>query len=160
MGGVARKIKKAVKKATKFVDKKVVEPLERPVKSVAKAVDKAIVEPLEKPVKAVAKGVVNVAEEAFEELIEKPVKKVAAETFDVVMNTDKEERRAMLGDAPPPEPEVTPEITPEVVPDETILASKSRRRSPGKRSGQAGTLLEGYGSLYRKGSSKSPTGGA
>lgn len=179
MGGAARKIKKAAKKVASFVDKKVVEPLEKPVKSVAKAVDKAVVEPLEKPVKSVAKvvdkaiveplekpvksvvkGVVNVAEEAFEELIEKPVKKVAAETFDVVMNTDKEERRAMLGDAPPPEPEVTPEITPEVVPDETILASKSRRRSPGKRSGQAGTLLEGYGSLYRKGSSKSPTGGA
>lgn len=149
MGGFARRIKKAVKKATKFVDKKVVEPLEKPVKSAVKAV-------VVKPVTAVSK----VAEEAFEEVIEKPVKKIAAETFDVVMNTDKEERRAMLGDAPPPEPEVTPEITPEIVPDETILASKSRRRSPGKRSGQAGTLLEGYGSLYRGGSSKSPTGGA
>jgi len=160
MGGAVRKVKKAVKKAVKFVDKKVVEPLERPVKKVVKTVDKAVVEPLERPVKAVAKGVVNVAEEAFEEIIEKPVKKVAAETFDIVMNTDKEERRAMLGDAPPPEPEVTPEITPEIVPDETIMASKSRRRSPGKRSGQAGTLLEGYGSLYRGGSSKSPTGGA
>ncbi len=166
MGGAVRRfvpkfIRKPINKVAKFVDKKVVEPLERPVKKVAKVVDKAVVEPLERPVKKVVKGVKNVADEAFEELIEKPVKKVAAETFDIVMNTDKEERRAMLGDKPPtPEPIVTPEVTPEVVPDDTLLASKARRRTVGKRKGQAGTIMEGYGVAYAKPSSKSPTGGA
>jgi len=94
-----------------------------------------------------------VAAEVFEEVVEKPVKKVAAETFDVVMNTDKEERRAMLGDAPPPapEPEVTPEVTPEVVPDETVIG-RGRRRS--KRSGQAGTIMEEYGALTAKAKAK------
>jgi ubiquitin len=138
----SRKIKKAFKKVTNFVDKKVVEPLERPVKSAVKAV-------VVKPVTAVAK----VAEEVFEEVIEKPVKKVAAETFDVVMNTDKEERRAMLGDAPPaPEPEVTPEVTPETVPDEPTIVGRGRRRS--KRSGQAGTIMEEYGVVTAKPISK------
>jgi ubiquitin len=138
----SRKVKKAFKKVTNFVDKKVVEPLERPVKSAVKAV-------VVKPVTAVAK----VAEEVFEEVIEKPVKKVAAETFDVVMNTDKEERRAMLGDAPPaPEPEVTPEVTPETVPDEPTIVGRGRRRS--KRSGQAGTIMEEYGVVTAKPISK------
>jgi len=128
------KIKKAFKKVTKFVDKKVVEPLERPVKKVVK-------------------GVKNIADEAFEEIIEKPVKKVATETFDVVMNTDKEERRAMLYGAPPAtEPEVTPEVTPEAVPDEPTIVGRGRRRS--KRSGQAGTIMEEYGALTAKAKAK------
>jgi hypothetical protein len=56
--------------------------------------------------------------------------------------------------APPPAPVVTPEVTPEVVPDdETIMGT--RRRTKGKRSGQGGTIIEGYGSLYRGGSEKS-----
>lgn len=99
--------------------------------------------------------------ELFEEVVEKPFKKVATETFDVTMGTNKEERRAMLyGEKPPtPEPEVTPEVTPEVVPDDTILASKERRRS-GKKLGGAGTIMEGYGVAYAKPSSKSPTGGS
>ena len=55
---------------------------------------------------------------------------------------------------PPPAPVVTPEVTPEVVPDdETMLGTK--RRTKGKRSGQGGTIIEGYGSLYRGGSEKS-----
>jgi hypothetical protein len=148
-------VKKAIRKVERFTKKKIIKPI-----------DKAIVEPLEKPVKSAVKAVIvkpvtavaKVADEAFEEVIEKPVKKVAAETFDVVLNTDKEERRAMLGGAPPPEPEVTPEVTPEVVPDETILASKGRRRTKGKRSGAGGTLMEGFGVAYAKPSSKSPTG--
>jgi hypothetical protein len=150
-----KKVTKPVAKVVKFVDKKVVEPLERPVKkNIIKPIDKAIVEPLEKPVKAVAKGVKNIADEAFEELIEKPVKKVAAETFDVVMNTDKEERRAMLGDTPPPapEPEVTPEVTPEVIPDDDTIVGRGRRRT--KRSGQAGTIMEEYGVITAKASPK------
>jgi len=166
MSGVIKmgSVKKAFKKVERFtkkniikpIDKAIIEPLEKPVKSVAKAVDKAIVEPLEKPVKAVIKPV----GEVFEELIEKPVKKIATETFDVVMNVDKEERRAMLGDAPKPAttPEITPEVTPEVVPDETIM-SRGTRRTKGKRAGQAGTLMEGYGVAYSKPSAKSPTGG-
>jgi hypothetical protein len=46
------------------------------------------------------------------------------------------------------EPEVTPEVTPEVVPDETVLAGKARRTRY-KRSGAGGTILEGFGALYR-----------
>ena len=108
---------------------------------------------IRKPVNKVVKAGRKVAAEVFEEVVEKPVKKVAAETFDVVMNTDKEERRAMLGDAPPPapEPEVTPEVTPEVVPDETVIG-RGRRRS--KRSGQAGTIMEEYGALTAKAKAK------
>ena len=152
---VVEPLERPVKKnIIKPIDKAIVEPLEKPVKSVAKVIDKAIVEPLEKPVKAVAKGVKNIADEAFEELIEKPVKKVAAETFDVVMNTDKEERRAMLGDTPPPapEPEVTPEVTPEVIPDDDTIVGRGRRRT--KRSGQAGTIMEEYGVITAKASPK------
>ena len=131
---IFRPVKKIFKKVTKFVDKKVVEPLERPVKKVAK-------------------GVKNVGDEIFEELIEKPTKKIAAETFDVVMNTDKEERRAMLGGTPPPppEPEVTPEVTPESDVEPTVL-DRGRRRS--KRSGQAGTIMEEYGVITAKAKAK------
>ena len=126
MGGVVRSAKKAVRKATRFVDKKLVEPLERPVKKVVK-------------------GVRNIADEAFEELIEKPVKKVATETFDTVLGVNKQERRAMLyGETP----EVTAEVTPEVVPDdETLIASRGRGTRRSKRSGQAGTIMEEYGAL-------------
>lgn len=46
------------------------------------------------------------------------------------------------------EPEVTPEVTPEVVPDETVLAGKARRTRY-KRSGAGGTILEGFGALYK-----------
>ena len=144
-------VKKAVKKVERFTKKKIIKPI-----------DNAIVEPLEKPVKSAVKAVIvkpvtavaKVADEAFEEIIEKPVKKVATETFDVVTGGDKTDRR------PPPEPEVTPEVTPEVVPDETILASKGRRRTKGKRSGAGGTLMEGFGVAYAKPSSKSATGGS
>lgn len=53
-------------------------------------------------------------------------------------------------------PEVTPEITAEMVPnDETITTRYARRRT--KRSGQAGTLMEGYGALTRTAGSRSIT---
>jgi hypothetical protein len=113
---------------------------------------------IKKPIDKGVKGVRKVAAEAFEEVIEKPTKKIAAETFDVVLNTDKEERRAMLGGMPTPEPEVTPEVTPEVVPDDTILADTSRRRTKTKRSGAGGTLMEGYGVAYSTPSAKAATG--
>ena len=50
--------------------------------------------------------------------------------------------------------EVTPEVTPEVVPDETVLgqaaeAQDKRRRTRYKRAGGAGTMIEGYGALYK-----------
>lgn len=94
------------------------------------------------------KNVVKPIGEVVEEVIEKPVKKVAAETFDVVMNTDKEERRAMLGDIPAPEPEITPEVTPEVVPDEETIVGRGTRRT--KRPGQGGTIMEEYGAIAAK----------
>tara|TARA_R110002012_G_scaffold38316_1_gene106852 strand:+ start:30 stop:380 length:351 start_codon:yes stop_codon:yes gene_type:complete len=111
MGSVARRIKKSVRKATKFLDKKVVEPF-----------------------------------------IEKPIKKIGKETFDTVMGTTDEERRAILsGDMPTPEPAVTPEITPEVVPDETIVG-RGRKRT--KRPGGAGTIMEEYGVMTAKAKAK------
>jgi hypothetical protein len=79
--------------------------------------------------------------------IEKPIKKIGKETFDVVMGTTDEERRAILG-GKPPEPEVTPEVTPEVIPDETIIAGRGRKRT--KRSGGAGTIMEEYGAISAK----------
>tara|TARA_R110002096_G_scaffold331014_1_gene525051 strand:- start:75 stop:455 length:381 start_codon:yes stop_codon:yes gene_type:complete len=114
--------------------------------------------PGKKQIDKATKATRKVATEVFEETIEKPVKKIGKETFDVVAGTTDEERRAMLGGAPTPEPEVTPEVTPETVPDETLIASKERRRSAGKRSGGAGTILEEYGVKYSKPSSKSVTG--
>ena len=111
MGSVARRIKKSVRKATKFLDKKVVEPF-----------------------------------------IEKPIKKIGKETFDTVMRTTDEERRAILsGDMPTPEPAVTPEVTPEVVPDETIVG-RGRKRT--KRPGGAGTIMEEYGVMTAKAKAK------
>ena len=53
------------------------------------------------------------------------------------------------------EPLVTPEVTPEIVPDETVLgqaaaeAQDKRRRTRYKRVGGAGTMIEGYGALYK-----------
>lgn len=114
--------------------------------------------PGKKQIDKATKATRKVAAEVFEETLEKPVKKIGKETFDVVAGTTDEERRAMLGGAPTPEPEVTPEVTPETVPDETLIASKERRRSAGKRSGGAGTILEEYGVKYSKPSSKSVTG--
>ena len=48
----------------------------------------------------------------------------------------------------PTEPEVTPEVTPEIVPDDTVLAGKTRR-TRFKRAGQGGTIIEGFGALYK-----------
>ena len=88
------------------------------------------------------KGVTNVLDEGFEELIEKPGKKIIQETKETITGTDKNDYRQ------PVQPEVTPEVTPEIVPDEEpMLMKRGRRRT--KRSGQGGTILEGYGALQR-----------
>lgn len=106
---------------------------------------------IKKVAKKVTKGVGNV----IEATIEKPIKKIGKEGFDIIAGTTDEERRAMLyGEMP----EVTPEVTPEVVPDDTMLG-RGTRRTKGKRSGAAGTLMEGYGVTYATPSAKSPTGG-
>jgi hypothetical protein len=101
-----------------------------------------------KPVKKIFRGATKVVGEAIEEVIEKPVKKVSKETFDVVFNTTDEERRAMLGSTPPPEPEITPEVTPEVVPDDDTVIGRGTRRT--KRPGGAGTIMEEYGVVRAK----------
>ena len=48
---------------------------------------------------------------------------------------------------------VTPEVTPEVVPEETVLGSATatnrRRTKSQRRLGGGGTVLEGYGALYK-----------
>lgn len=104
-----------------------------------------------KAVSKVGKGVVKVGGEVFEETIEKPHKKIKRETEDIVFNVNKYDRGT-----PKPEPEVTPEITPEFVPDEKPTIT-TRYATRGKRSGQGGTIMEGYGVTTRPASKRSIT---
>ena len=61
--------------------------------------------------------------------------------------TNEGANEAALPGTPPPEE------TAAVAEEETIM-TRGRKRTRGKRAGQGGTLLEGYGSLYRGGSNK------
>ena len=114
----------------------------------------SIIRPIKKAAKQLTKGVGTVVEKAIED----PVKKIGKESFDIIAGTTDEERRAMLsGDIN--FPEVTPEVTPEVVPDDdTLMGRGTRRTRAAKRSGGAGTLMEGYGVAFAKPSPKAPTG--
>jgi hypothetical protein len=121
-------------------------------KKIAKATKKALqkaektlVEPLERPVKKAVNVVEKVGADIVEPL-ERPVKKLTKEVVETVTGTDKMDYRAP----------VTPEITPEVVEDEKppILTRYATRS---KRSGQAGTIMEGYGVIQRKKSSRAVT---
>lgn len=130
MGAVVRPIKKIAKKAVKAVDKTLIEPLERPVKKAVNVVEKVgadIVEPLERP-----------------------VKKLSQEILETVTGTDKMDYRQ------PQQPEKTPEITPEIVEDEKPTIT-TRYATRGKRAGQAGTIIEGFGVIQRKKSPKAIT---
>ena len=82
-------------------------------------------------------------------MIEKPGKKIIRETVDTLTGTDKYDRGT-------PRPDITEEVTPEIVPDEKPTIT-SRYATRGKRSGQAGTIMEGYGVIQRKKSSRSVT---
>lgn len=114
-----------------------------------------------KKVKTVTKKITKGVGDVIEKGIEDPVKKVGKESFDIIAGTTDEERRLMLGEMPD-SPEVTPEVTPEVVPDDDTLMGRGTRRTRAalKRSGAAGTLMEGYGATYSKPSPKAPTGSA
>jgi hypothetical protein len=137
MGGAPKKIKKVAKKIVKEVgdlpkdvEKKVIEPLERPVKKAINVVEKVgadIVEPLERP-----------------------VKKLVREVKETVTGTDKYDYRQ------PEQPAQSPEITPEIVEDEKP-SIMTRYATRGKRSGQAGTIMEGYGVIQRKKSGRAVT---
>ena len=130
MGGAPKKVAKAAKKTLQKAEKALVEPLERPVKKVVNVVEKVgadIVEPLEKP-----------------------VKKLTKEVVETVTGTDKYDYRQ------PEQPVQSPEITPEVVEDEKPPIM-TRYATRGKRSGQAGTILEGYGVIQRKKSGRAVT---
>ena len=111
-----------------------------------------------KVVKDTAKDLTKGVGDLIEGVVEKPIKKIGKETFDTLAGTTDEERRAMLsGDIN--FPEVTPEVTPEVVPDDdTLMGRGARRTRAAKRSGGAGTLMEGYGVAFAKPSPKAPTG--
>ena len=89
--------------------------------------------------------------EAYEEIVEKPGKKKIREISDTIMNVDKYDRGT-----PPPEPEITPEVTPEIVPDESPTIT-TRYATRGKRSGQGGTIMEGYGVTTRPKSKRAIT---
>ena len=110
-------------------------------------------------IKRTARRLTKCVGDVIEKGIEDPVKKIGKESFDIVAGTTDEERRAMLGEMPDMTPEVTPEITPEVVPDDDTLMGRGTRRTRNlKRSGGAGTLMEGYGVAFAKPSPKAPTG--
>jgi hypothetical protein len=113
-----------------------------------------------KVVKKAAKDLTKGVGDVIEKGIEDPIKKIGKESFDIIAGTTDEERRLMLGEMPD-SPETTPEVTPEVVPDdETLMGRGTRRTRALKRSGAAGTLMEGYGVTYAKPSPKAPTGSA
>ena len=130
MGGAPKKIARATKKTLQKAEKALVEPLERPVKKAVNVVEKVgadIVEPLEKP-----------------------VKKLIREVKETVTGTDKYDYRQ------PEQPVQSPEITPEVVEDESPTIT-TRYATRGKRSGQGGTIMEGYGVVTRPPSKRSVT---
>jgi hypothetical protein len=130
MGGAPKKIARATKKTLQKAEKALVEPLERPVKKAVNVVEKVgadIVEPLEKP-----------------------VKKLIREVKETVTGTDKYDYRQ------PEQPAQSPEITPEVVEDESPTIT-TRYATRGKRSGQGGTIMEGYGVVTRPPSKRSVT---
>jgi len=110
---------------------------------------KKIVKPLERPVKKAINKVEKVGADIVEPL-ERPVKKLSQEILETVTGTDKMDYRQ------PQQPERTPEITPEVVEDEKPTIT-TRYATRGKRSGQAGTIIEGYGVIQRKKSGRAVT---
>tara|TARA_R100001510_G_C7634678_1_gene193033 strand:+ start:791 stop:1147 length:357 start_codon:yes stop_codon:yes gene_type:complete len=112
-------------------------------------VAKKIVKPLERPVKKAINIVEKVGAEIVEPL-EKPVQKLSQEILETATGTDKMDYRQ------PQQPEKTPEITPEVVEDEKPTIT-TRYATRGKRSGQAGTIMEGYGVVQRPKSKKAIT---
>ena len=129
MGGAPKKIGRATKKAAQGLEKMLVEPLEKPVKKAVNVVEKVGAEIVEP--------------------LERPVKKLTREVVDTVMNIDKYDRGT-------PEPEITPEVTPEIVPDEKPTIT-TRYATRGKRSGQGGTIMEGYGVTTRPKSKRAIT---
>jgi hypothetical protein len=88
--------------------------------------------------------------EIYEEVVEKPGKKVLSETKETITGTSKEDYRS------PVQPEVTPEITPEIVEDEAP-SIMTRYATRGKRAGQGGTIMEGYGVVTRPKSKRAVT---
>ena len=100
-------------------------------------------------IKKIIRGITNLGNEVFEEVIEKPGTDIIEEVTHTITGTDKTDYRQ------PKQPEVTAEVTPEIVPDEEpLLMTKSRGTKRTKRSGQGGTLLEGYGVIQRPKSKK------
>ena len=103
-----------------------------------------------KKIARATKKTLQKAEKALVEPLERPVKKLTREVMETVTGTDKMDYRA------PAQPEVTPEVTPEVVEDESPTIT-TRYATRGKRSGQGGTIMEGYGVTTRPASKRSVT---
>lgn len=99
-----------------------------------------------KKAKKTARGVVKGIGEVFEEVVEKPAKKAAEEISDLPQDIM---TMAGLAEQSVVTPEVTPEITPEEVPDDSSLMGSKLKRTRFKKAGPGGTLIEGYGSLYK-----------
>ena len=95
---------------------------------------------------------INVVEKVGADIVEpleRPVKKLVREVKETVTGTDKNDYRK------PEQPVESPEITPEVVEDESTITTRYATR--GKRSGQGGTIMEGYGVVTRPKSKKAIT---
>ncbi len=103
-----------------------------------------------RPIKKIARKAVKAVDKTLIEPLERPTKKLIREAKETVTGTDKYDYRQ------PSAPEVTPEVTPEVVEDETPTIT-TRYATRGKRSGQGGTIMEGYGVTTRPASKRSVT---
>ena len=82
-----------------------------------------------------------------------------------IRDTSESAKQERIAKEEQPDNDIQPKEPPVVTPDETeedaavaaeeaTIMGRARKRTRGKRAGQGGTLLEGYGSLYRGGSSK------
>ena len=119
--------------------------------------------PITRPIKQVLRPIKKVPKKIVKELGDLPqdIQSVGAEIVEPFEKPVKQFGQMLLSPftpevTPATTPEVTPERDEEVMPEETIMA-RGRRRTKGKRAGQAGTILEGYGTLYRDKSEKSVT---
>lgn len=118
---------------------------------------------IKRPIKQIVRPVKKLPTKIVKELgdLPKDIQSVGAEIVEPFEKPTKQLISTILS---PLTPEITPATTPEVTPErddevevaeEETMMGRGRRRTKGKRAGQAGTILEGYGALYRGGSPKS-----
>ena len=118
---------------------------------------------IKRPIKQITKPIKKLPKKIVKELgdLPKDIQSVGAEIVEPFEKPTQQLIKTILS---PLTPEITPATTPEVTPErdeevqvaeEETIMGRGRRRTKAKRAGQAGTILEGYGALYRRGSPKS-----